>query len=243
MNNWWEVLNLYEKKAKRTTIEVGDIVWAPVLYNDKNEKRRILNIERATVDNDTHNKGVFEIEPLDFKKHYKTTAETLPMKKLGLRIGEEFILHRSKLRPCIVLHIDSENIQKMEENDNGVNNLNQKSVLLLPLYGFQNRVTGEKFSPNTVNNMKHLGHKKILFFPKDPDATNDSIIVKDSFGRFDMMFQIPSSFITCTKSKLTDEFLIIVDFYLQNYLGNNIDEKYFENALFLLEEAHKSLIM
>ena len=231
--NWWELADFYETKTN-SRLEKGDIVFAPAIYLD--EKQKILNIERASVDQTTHNVGKFSIEPFDHTKHFRQTAVTLPVYNIGLRINEELILNKSKMRPCIVLHIEDETIQKATATDNQVPDLNKKSVLLLPIYGFERGQTGKpKHSTEMQKRIMCLQYGKLLFVPKDGDR--GSAITKDSFGRFDLAFNTPSSYIHCTRRKVSDDYVELLDLYMATYFGMPTTDDRFENAIATLQLA------
>lgn len=236
--NWWEIDDFYVEKQKEKTIEKGSIVYAPVVYIE--QKQKILNIERATVDYQTHSVGNISIEPLDFDKHFQNIAKKLPVYNLDLRSDEELLINRSKMRPCVVLHIDCENIQKARENDNGVITLNNQSALLLPIYGFEKgQTTIPKYDPITVGRIMCLQYEKLFFFPKNTIIEEHSVITKDSFGRFDMVFNLPSAYIYPTHTKISGSYTPLLDLYLANYLKIPMNVEILEKGKVLLDLAQE----
>ncbi len=231
--NWWEFENFYEQKTNKN-IERGDIVWTPVLYLDST--RQVLNMERDSVDSDTHTGGKFCIEKLDFNKHFNHRAVKLPVYNLGIRYNEEMLLYKSKMRPCIVLHVENETIQKPTDNDNAVPGLNKQCVFLLPLYGFEKDSSGIlKYSPIMQKRITCLQYGKLFFFPKDSDRFSQ--ISKNSFGRFDMCFNVPMSYLCPTQRRVSDLYMNLLNLYISSYFGMPITDEFFKESKDLLQLA------
>ena len=231
--NWWDFENFYEPKTHKN-IEKGDVIITPVLYLDP--QRNVLKVERDNVDASTHNSGNFFTEKLDYTKHFKQQSKTLPVYNLRLRINEEILLNKAKMRPCVVLHMENENIQKPTDNDNAVPNLNKQSVFLLPLYGFTRDSTGiQKFSDIMRKRIMCLQYNKLFFFPKDNDKSSN--ITKDSFGRFDMCFNVPKSYVCATSRKVSNTYMKLLDLYKAVYFDMPTNDDFFNESKALLSLA------
>lgn len=238
-NNWWAVIDYFYVARNGREVTVGDIVWCPTICWDMN--RKILNISRKSTDVDTHDIANVSIEDFSLEKHYKDLdiKRTLPVYKLGLKKSEEFVLDKTKLRPCIVLHCEKEKVQLNGENDTNTNVLNQDMLTLLPIYGFEKNGNIIKYNPKTIHRIKWLQYKKLFFFPAD----TDSDITKDSFARLDMIFQIPIRHIyRIGRTKLHPDFLSLLKLYILNHFDLGFVKEEYDAEWQTIELAHKYFV-
>ena len=233
--NWWEMETFYNDDTT-SDIKKGSIVFTPVLFMDPT--RLVLKVERNSVDIDTHDGGNCTIEKLDYDKHFRQQAITLPVYNIGLRINEELLVNKAKMRPCVVLSVDAENIEKPTENDNAVPALNKQSLFLLPLYGFDKGTTDiPKYSPIMRKRIMCLQYNKLLFFPKDTEGRNS--VTKDSFGRLDMCFTAPKSYVKATGREISSIYMELLDLYLASYLHMETPDEIYGNGKTILELAQE----
>jgi len=235
--NWWEMEPFYNDAAT-SDIKKGSIVFTPVLFMDPT--RLVLSVERNSVDINTHDGGNFTIEKLDYDKHFRQQAITLPVYKIGLRINEELLVNKAKMRPCVVLSMEAENIERPTENDKAVPALNKQSLFLLPLYGFDKGTTDiPKYSPIMRNRIMCLQYNKLFFFPKDIEGRNS--VTKDSFGRLDMCFNAPRSYVKATGREVSDIYMDLLDLYLASYFHMETPDEMYTNSKVLLELAQSQV--
>ncbi len=236
--NWWEMESFYND-AVTSGIKKGSIVFTPVLFMDST--RFVLSVERNSVDIDTHDGGNFIIEKLDYDKHFRQQATTLPVYNIGLRINEELLVNKAKMRPCVVLSVENENIEKPTENDNAVPALNKQSLFLLPLYGFDKGVTEiSKYSPVMRKRIMCLQYNKLFFFPKDTGGRNS--VTKDSFGRLDMCFTASRSYVKTTGREISSVYMGLLDLYVASYLHMVTSDEIYDNGKMLLELAQEQYV-
>lgn len=235
--NWWEMEPFYND-VTTPGIKKGSIVFTPVLFMDPT--RFVLSVERNSVDVDTHDGGNFTIEKLDYDKHFKQQATTLPVYNIGLRINEELLVNKAKMRPCVVLSVEDENISKPTENDTSVPALNKQSLFLLPLYGFDKGTTDiPKYSPIMRKRIMCLLYNKLFFFPKDSEGR--ASVTKDSFGRLDMCFTAPRSYVKATGREITGVYMDLLDLYMMSYFHMEMPDEVYANSKVLLELAQGQL--
>lgn len=232
--NWWDCIDDMYINRSNANIEVGDIVLCPTICWDM--RRKILNVSRATTGQETHQLINISIEDYDKANHYRGEAKTLPIYNLGLKKTEEFVLDRTKMRPCVVLKCDAEKIPQNGEYDNAVQLLNQSMLTLLPIYGFEKAPEITKYNPKTIHRIKWLQYDKLFFMPKSQGLA----ITKDSFARLDMIFQIPARHIcTRTNTKLGSVFLNLLQLYVLNYLGFGYTEEEYKDVSEIISLAHE----
>lgn len=125
---------------------------------------------------------IAEVERIDPTEHYATkfhlrqmTAadykkkQRLPLKFLALREAEELLCQRSSLRPAIIVAAGMTVFDDMEKvlRQLGRKHLQQRNVLVVPVYGAEGPEHAGGFPPQMVARMRALRYRQYFFLPKE----------------------------------------------------------------------------
>lgn len=126
----------------------------------------VLEVKRS--DPTGHIKLNFDIRKLCEKDYSRT--EDLPLYHIWLRYNEELIVHKSKRRPGII--IASENIIFDDVSnilkDKKKKHLQQKCILVVPLFSKETTISPIGFPPEMVARIKALMYKQFFYCPQPP---------------------------------------------------------------------------
>jgi len=125
----------------------------------------VLEVKRS--DPTGHLNIDFDVRKLSEKDYCRT--EELPIYYLGLRYNEELIVQKSKRRPGII--IASENIIFDDISHilkNKKKHLQQKCVLVVPIFSRSTTISPSGFPPEMVARIKALMYKQYFYCPQPP---------------------------------------------------------------------------
>lgn len=213
-----------QKCDEKDAYSFGSIWWLPV--SEIKEVPMVLNIERSN----PHNHKVVQgkIEDLNKDIHFNPAIERIPIKLLKIKLKEEVLIVKAKIRPCILLnthYIDGLE-QFIEEKYKKISaHLNKKLYLLSPMYSCSSPKDDKSFSPRVTARVKCLHYKHLFYCPRftEDEAHYGSIL------RLDHIF---SSHLSrgCNPSgfKFSDEYLEIFLQHLISCFGGMPSEEYIE---------------
>lgn len=174
--------------AKATGVGLGHFVMCPVPHLE--EVPRILQVERAA--SEQHYATKFEIVQLS-GEHFRARTK-LPIKALTLHDTEELLISKAKLRPCVVVccnntsFTDAETIKEI----GGRKHLQDKSVLVAPLYGSATPDNETGFPPTMVARIRVFMYSQFFYAPKICPRTKLAL-AKDGVVRLDRIFSVSPS--------------------------------------------------
>ena len=205
----------------RSQFESGQIAWIPTSFAA--DIPQIMEVERESPDD--HFASKFQIRNMkesDFRKKQK-----LPIKLLNLGETEEFVIARSKLRPCIVLKVGQISFSDLTKalKQSGKGHLEKEDLAAIPIYSVEKEDGDTGFPAVMVARIKALMYPQFFFCPKHaPTVTNHSI------ARLDRMFFVRPVFPTFqpTDATLAADALMILRCMLALLLGLVISQAEFE---------------
>ena len=202
------------------TFAPGQLVWCPVPHLD--EVPRILEVERR--ESTDHYATRFEIVQIN-NTHFKK-KEKLPIKLLSLGETEELLISKSKKRPCIVIACENTTFDDAPiiAELNRRKHIQDKSMILAPLYGLATPATEGGFPPIMTARIRAFLYNQFFYLPsKCPKAKLS--IGKESIIRLDRLFAAsPSRGIDNMGKRLTIEPLSLLLAVLRERLGGSENE-------------------
>lgn len=170
----------------------GQLCWVPVPFLE--HAPFIFDVERAS--SEEHYATQFSARPMtdqDFRK-----KERLPIKALRLKDTEELLAVRAKRRPAIILSdycTVRADLQKLLR-EKAKRHLQEKSLLVIPLYGIESESGLGGFPPIMVARIKVLLYDQFFFCPACSEhGIRDSVMNTTSLTKLQMKSLIRISYL------------------------------------------------
>ncbi len=168
---------------KADGIAVGQFVWAPVPHLE--EVPRILEVERAA--GEVHHASKFRVVQMT-KDHFRA-RDKLPIAALTLGNTEELLISKAKKRPCLVICCNNTAFDDRPILDEvkGRKHLQDKSLLLVPLYGIATPQDERGFPPKMVARIRVFLYSQFFYLPRKCTKGNYDF-GQEGIARLDRIF-------------------------------------------------------
>lgn len=172
----------YDTTSKHVgQFEVGQIVFAPVVYTDR--RSNLYEVNRS--DPTSHRSVTFKFRPLSDKTDFHKKPERLPIAALALGETEELLALKAKKRPCLILaKVDGVDHNSLPEGvqRNKAMNAFDKAYLLAPIYSVSNGHKDSHFGPIMTARIKCMMYPEFVYCPKNsPTLDIPGVIRLDRF--------------------------------------------------------------
>lgn len=228
------LVTYYDTSRKSSSnIEVGQIVYTPVVY--ENRRQNVIEVQRS--DSTSHNRTTHIFRPLvdetDFRK-----KDRLPIAALSLGETEELLAIRAKQRPCLVIaKIDGVHPSTLPEGTQRNKALNafDGMYLLAPIFSVSNGFKETCFGSVMTARVRCMMYPEFVYAPPIKPALDVGGVI-----RLDRFFW--SHLVACTEPYdifATQEILGVCWSQIQIMNGTKPSDEYIELRDILLSYLPK----
>lgn len=164
-----------------------------------------------------HNTAVVTVEPFNITD--RPEQPRLPVAALPLHTGEHYFIYRGKIRPALVLAVESGDIDKKLATSS-VRWQTAKTIVVAPYYGADKDGTRGGWDPTFVQRIRRATYPQYMYDCLPIGGVRESIM------RIDQMQALGSSrpSLSVLDWKLSDEAMSIVDEWVTWYMQRRLAE-------------------
>lgn len=213
----------------------GQICCMPGIFPDHDPQ--VIEVHRH--DSRDHTAADFTIRNL--KESDYGRKDTLPIKKLSIRAGEELLAVKSKRRPAIILKPEtfiSEIIAKQLPSMGKKHLQEPDTFLALPMFSTQTEEYGSGVPPIMVARVKTLMYPQYFYLPQSARFTQKESMVR--FDRAQIIVSRDPAVLRPLKHAVTDEVLDILFTHFMAWLKlpmNDPSKECYDTVLDILAET------
>lgn len=214
----------YDSSRKISTdIEVGQIVYTPVVY--ENRRQNVIEVQRS--DSTAHQTSIHNFRLLKDEVDFRKKRDRLPIAALSLGETEELLAIRAKQRPCIVIaKIDGVNPSSLPvgAQRDKARNAFDGMYLLAPIFSISNGFKETCFGSVMTARVRCMMYPEFVYAPPIKPALELAGVI-----RLDRFFW--SHLVACTEPYdvfVTKEILGVCWSQIQIMNGTEPSEEYIE---------------
>jgi hypothetical protein len=171
--------------TKQNEFAFGQILSAPVYY-----PHQLLEIWRPkNFDQRLHTASDFNIKT-GVQDAFK---KPLPYSFPGLRVNEEFIAIKSKIRPVVLIQPPDAALAQVGKVSMGIN-LERHLCVVAPAFGLENEEGYSRVSEDFLVRVRKLEYPQFLFLAKSGPLTKDSLVRLDELQSVAIRHLQPTGF-------------------------------------------------